>query len=135
MLIFKITKGKENLIGSVFTKYGFKIKPVSEKGFLACSERPLPELIKKFEGYIQEIIEVNEEEGERFLKNEKKDNLSNLREGSAIEVISGIYEGFGGIARRVNDGRVLVDLNLFGKAVSVEVSASDVRILPSDPWS
>lgn len=136
MYILRVIKGKENLVSSILFKYGFEVMKAAEKGFLTCKGKLSPELIDKFEGYIQEIIEVDEEKAKEILKERKNnDGPSKIKEGSAVEVISGFYEGFAGIARRVEDGRVLVDLNLFGKAVPVDISASDLRVLPADPWS
>lgn len=135
MYLLRIVKGKENLVSSVFAKYGFEMRPASEKGFLTCKRKPPFELIKKFDNYIQEIIELTEEEVERLFEEDKEEDIPKLKEGSAVEVVSGVYEGFGGVVRKIESKKVFLDLNLFGKTVGVEVGVSEIKVLPADPWS
>lgn len=137
MYLLKISRGKESLVGSVFAKYGFDVKTTAERGLLVCAKRPSSDLMEKFETYIQEIIEVKEDEVGKLLNGNGKEGSGEekIKEMVPVEVISGAYEGFRGIVRKVKNEMVFVDLNLFGKATMVELSESEIKVLPSDPWA
>ncbi len=133
MYILRVVRGKESLVSSILMKYGVEVKPSFEKGFVACKIKPSFELMNKLEDYILEVVESNDGEVEIIL-NKREDKGLKIKEGMVVEIISGIYEGFSGIVRRIEDEIALVDLNLFGKTVPVEIFLSEMRI-PADPWS
>jgi transcription antitermination factor NusG len=136
MYLLRITKGKGNLISSILRKYGLEVRLTSEKGFLVCSSRPSPELMLKFETYLQGVIEVTDEEAERLVHaGEKSDEVGEIKAGSLVEVTSGVYQNFKGIVRRIVDSKAVIDLNLFGRVLPVEVSIDEMRLLKvADPW-
>lgn len=136
MYLLRITKGKGNLISSILRKYGLEVRLTSEKGFLVCSSRPSPELMLKFEIYLQGVIEVTDEEAEKLIHTgEKADEVAGIKAGSLVEVTSGVYQNFKGIVRRIVDSKAVIDLNLFGRVLPVEVSIGEMRLLRvADPW-
>jgi len=136
MYLLRITKGKESLISSVLRKYGLEVRLTSQRGFLACSSRPSPELMLKFETYLQGVIEVTDEEAERLIHPEEKaGEVGEIKAGNLVEVTSGVYQNFKGIVRRIVDSRAVIDLNLFGRVLPVEVSIGEMRLLKvADPW-
>jgi transcription antitermination factor NusG len=137
MYLLRITRGKENLISSILRKYGLEVRLTSEKGFLVCGSRPSPELMLKFETYLQGVIEVKDEEAERLLHpGEKADEVGVIKAGSLVEVTSGVYQNFKGIVRRIVDSKAVIDLNLFGRVLPVEVSLEELKTLRvAEPWA
>jgi transcription antitermination factor NusG len=137
MYLLRITRGKENLISSILRKYGLEVRLTSEKGFLVCGSRPSPELMLKFETYLQGVIEVTDEEAERLIHpGEKADGVGGIKAGSLVEVTSGVYQNFKGIVRRIADSRAVIDLNLFGRVLPVEVSLEELKTLRvAEPWA
>lgn len=102
-------------------------------GFLVFREKLSPRLLHEFKPYIKEIVEVSEEEVENLMR--PPENGNGLKEGGVVEVTRGTYQGFSGILRKILEDRVMVDLNLFGRVIAVEVSAGDVKESKvSGPW-
>jgi len=137
MYLLRITKGKENLISSILRKYGLEVRLTSEKGFLVCGSRPSTELVLKFQAYLQGVIEVTDEEAERLIHPEEKaGEVGEIKAGNLVEVTSGVYQNFKGIVRRIVDSRAVIDLNLFGRVLPVEVSLEELKTLRvAEPWA
>jgi len=132
--LLRTARGKENLIGSILKKNDVEVHLIPVKGFLVCNNRPSPKLIFELKSYLQEVIEITGEEAERLLHHEEKTG-EGIEAGSLVEVTSGVYQNFKGIVGRAVDRRALVDLNLFGRVLPVEVSIDEMRLLKvADPW-
>ena len=134
MYLLRTARGKENLISSILKKHSLEVRLPSEKGFLVCNNRPSSGLLFELKSYLREVIEITEEEAERLLHPEEKTG-EEIEAGSLVEVTSGVYQNFKGIVRRMVDSRAVVDLNLFGRVLPVEVSIDEMRLLKvADPW-
>ena len=136
MYLLKTAKGKENLVSSILKKYGLEIHPTPEKEYLVCNARPSPELLFRFETYFREVVEVTDEEAQRLLRPEDKGvGVGEIKVGGLVQVISGPYQDFKGIARRIVDDRAVIDLNVFGRISPVEVCLEELEPLQvAEPW-
>ncbi len=132
--LLRIAKGKDEFIGAILRKYNIETKKTEMGGFLVCDGQLPPSLLYEFKPYIHEVIQVSEMEAEMLMRRPKESN-NGLKEGVLVEVIGGIYQDFKGIVRKVKDGCVQVDLNLFGRVIPVEVSPGEVKVSRiSGPW-
>ena len=132
--LVRTARGKENFISSILKKHNIQACLTPEKGFLVCDSRPSPQLLFELTSYVWKVIEITEEEAGRLLTPEKSPD-EKIEVGSLVEIIDGVYQNFKGIVRKRRDGRAVVDLNLFGRVLPVEVSIDEMKLSKvGDPW-
>jgi transcriptional antiterminator NusG len=85
--------------------------------------------IVSFDGEIAEIPEFEIEGVRRLVLSDLQfDSCPLIREGTMVEVVSGPLKGVvGRLVRKGAHARLILAVDLIGKAVSVEVDAADVR--------
>ncbi len=130
----RTARGKENFISSILEKHNIQARLTPGKEFLVCDSRPSPELLFGLKSYIWEFMEITEEEAGRLLTPEKSPG-EKIEVGSLVEIIDGVYRNFKGIVRKRVDSRAVVDLNLFGRVLPIEVSVNEMKLSGvGDPW-
>jgi transcription antitermination factor NusG len=85
--------------------------------------------IVSFDGDIAAIPEIEIEGVRRLVESDLQfDPCPLIREGTMVEVVSGPLKGVvGRLVRKGAHARLILAVDLIGKAVSVEVDAADVR--------
>jgi transcription antitermination factor NusG len=115
-------------------KYGLEVERIKERGFLLCKERPSVELLKRFENYLYEIVEISEEEARKLTSENEREAKKEVTPGSFVEINSGLFQDFKGILRALKGEIAIVDINIFGKVSTVEVLKSELSPLSIPEW-
>lgn len=127
MFLLKTLNGKENFVATILKKNNINTQRGNEKGFLLTDVKPSQEIIYELRGYVMGIIEIDEERAKVLINSPPKTDKEMLKPGTPVEVITGALQGFRGIARKITEEKVTVDINLFGQATALEVSRDEIK--------
>jgi len=136
MYLLRVSRGKEALVTLLMKKYGLEVERIAERGFLLCEERPPQGILDRFKKYLYGVLEISEQEVKGFISlKDKGCGCSGLKPGSFVEVTSGVYQSFNGILRGFRGERAVVDINIFGKVLTIEVFCNQINpISIPEPW-
>ena len=78
-------------------------------------------------GYILNVSPIEDEEVGRFLGlSETVFPKSGMKAGCIVRILSGEYQDFHGVVRRLSDGKVAMDVIMFGRLRPVVLDRDDV---------
>ncbi len=127
--LLHVVKGKEKRVVEVFGRHRVVARRALIGEYVVCYDPKSEELrfLDSISRYIRNLSRIEDEEVGRFL------GLSvtvfprgNLEVGQIVRVMSGEYEDFRGVVRRVEDGKVALDVIVFGRMRQVFVNRDQV---------
>jgi transcription antitermination factor NusG len=133
--IIQTRKGKEKHIKTILDKFGVDSTISPMKEYIVCLS-DLPAMARRM-SHVLNVMEVSHDEA-RVMLNE---NLSGKKEirisgGELVKVKAGVYEGFVGLVVAVEDKQAKLDINVFGKVLTIEAGIDEVeRVKPSETWA
>ncbi len=129
MYLLTVPGGKETLIITILRKNGIEARKTRERGLLISKTELPPFLLSDLKGYILSLTEIDDNRAEQLTT--RSHEQTEIRAGDLIEVVAGPYEGLKGIARKVSEGEVSVELNFGGKTISAQVAREELKITGS----
>ena len=127
--LLHVLKGKEKRVIEVFGLHGVAAKKALIGEYLVTYDPKSEELryLDSISGYIRNISPIEDEEVGRFLGlSETIVPKSGMEPGCIVRVLSGEYQDFRGIVRRVENGKAEVDVIIFGRLRPVVLDRDDV---------
>jgi hypothetical protein len=127
--LLNVVKGKEKRVTEVFGHHGVAAKIALIGEYVVTYDPKCVELryLDSISGYVRNISRLNDEEVGRFLGLSKKGVPKlNMEAGVIVRILSGEYQDFRGVLRRLTDGKAEVDVIIFGRLRPVTVDRSDI---------
>ena len=127
--LLHVVKGKETRVVEVFGLHGVAAKKALIGEYVVAYNPKCEELryLDSISGYIRNISPIEDEEVGRFLGlSETVVPKSGMEPGCLVRVLSGEYQDFRGIVRRLANGKVEVDVIVFGRMRPVSLNRDDV---------
>ena len=127
--LLHVVKGKEKRVAEVFGLHGVVAKKALIGEYVVTYDPKSEELryLDSISGYIRNISHIEDEEVGRFLGlSETVVPNSGTETGSIVRILSGEYQDFRGIVRRLANGKVEVDVIIFGRMRPVSLNRDDV---------
>lgn len=127
--LLNVVKGKEKRVIEVFGHHGVASKKALIGEYVVAYDPKCEELryLDSISGYVRNISKIEDGEVGRFL------GLSdvifpkvNLETGAIVRILAGEYQDFRGVVRRLADGKVEVDVIIFGRLRPIIVDREDV---------
>jgi transcription antitermination factor NusG len=116
--LLHVVKGKEKRVVEVFLQHGVVARRALI-GEYVVSYDPKSEELRFLDSIcrcIRNLSRIEDEEVGRFLGlSEAVFSGGDLAAGQVVRVLSGEYEDFRGVVRRVEDGEVALDVIVFGR--------------------
>jgi transcription antitermination factor NusG len=133
--LLHVLKGKEKRVIEVLGLHGVAAKKALIGEYVVTYDPKSEELryLDSISGYIRNVSSIEDEEVGRFLGlSETVFPKSSVQSGSIVRILSGEYQDFRGIVRRLADGKVEVDVIIFGRMRHVSLNRDDVApdVLP-----
>jgi transcription antitermination factor NusG len=127
--LLHVVKGKEKRVIEVFVHHGVAAKKALIGEYVVTYDPKCEELryLDSISGYIRNVSPIEDEEVGRFLGlSETVFPKSSMETGCIVRILSGEYRDFRGIVRRLADGKVEVDVIIFGRLRPVILARDDV---------
>ncbi len=127
--LLHVLKGKEKRVMEIFGYHGVAAKKALIGEYLVSYDPKCEELryLDSISGYIRNISPIEDAEVGRFLGlSDAVYPRVSLEAGAIVRVLSGEYQDFRGVVRKVADGTVEVDVIIFGRLRPVTLNRSDV---------
>ena len=127
--LLHVVKGKEKRVIEVFSLHGAAAKKALIGEYVVTYDPRCGELryLDSIAGYIRNISTIEDEEVGRFLGlSAAVFPKSGMETGSIVRILSGEYQDFRGIVRRLANGKVEVDVIVFGRMRPVSLNRDDV---------
>jgi transcription antitermination factor NusG len=129
--LLHVVKGKEKRVVEVFGLHGVVAKKALIGEYVVTYDPKSEELryLDSISGYIRNISPIEDEEVGRFLGlSETVVPKSGMKTGSIVRILSGEYQDFRGIVRRLANGKAEVDVIVFGRMRPVSLNRDDVAL-------
>jgi len=127
--LLHVVKGKEKRVVEVFGHHGVAAKKALISEYVVTYNPKSEELryLEAVAGYIRNISPIEDSEVGGFLGlSETVFPTSRMKTGCIVRILSGEYEDFRGIVRRLGDGEVEVDVIVFGRLRPIMLARDDV---------
>jgi hypothetical protein len=127
--LLHVLKGKEKRVIEVFGLHGAAAKKALIGEYIVTYDPRCGQLryLDSISGYIRNISPIEDEEVGRFLGlSETVVPKPGMETGSIVRILSGEYQDFRGIVRRLENGKVEVDIIIFGRMRPVRLNRDDV---------
>lgn len=127
--LLHVLKGKEKRVIEVFGLHGAAAKKALIGEYVVTYDPRCGELryLDSISGYIRNISPIDDGEVARFLGLSASVYTKPAMEtGSIVRILSGEYQDFRGIVRRLEQGRVEADIIIFGRLRPVVLNRDDV---------
>jgi hypothetical protein len=127
--LFHVTRGKEKKVVDIFGQHGVLAKKALIGEYVvACDPRAQNlRYLDSVRGYIRNIATIEDKDLGRFLgMREVILPARGLKAGQIVRILSGEFEDFRGVVRRVKNGRVAVDVTVFGRLRPVVLNRDEV---------
>jgi transcription antitermination factor NusG len=127
--LLHVVKGKEKRVVEVFGLYGVAAKKALIGEYVVAYDPKSEELryLDSISGYIRNVSPIEDEEVGRFLGlSEAVFPKSGMETGCIVRVLSGEYQDFRGVVRRLADGKVEVDVIIFGRLRPIVLDRDNV---------
>jgi transcription antitermination factor NusG len=127
--LMQVVKGKEKRVVEVFGQHRVVAIRALIGEYVVCYDPKSEELrfLDSIAGYIRDVSRIEDEEVGRFLgMSEAIYPTSDLETGQIVRVLSGEYEDFRGVVRRAEDGKVALDVIVFGRLRPVFLNRDQV---------
>ena len=127
--LMQVVKGKEKRVVEVFGQHRVVAIRALIGEYVVCYDPKSEELrfLDSIAGYIRDVSRIEDEEVGRFLgMSEAVYPTSDLEKGQIVRVLSGEYEDFRGVVRRAEDGKVALDVIVFGRLRPVFLNRDQV---------
>jgi len=138
--LFHVIRGKERKVVDLFGQHGVLAKKVLIGEYVVACDPRAQDLrhLDAVRGYIRNVATIEDKDLGRFLG--MRDAIPQgrcLQEGQIVRIIAGEFEDFRGVVRRAEDGRVAVDVTVFGRLRPVVLDRDDVILDDEVPdgWS
>ena len=129
--LLHVVKGKEKRVVEVFGLHGVVAKKALIGEYVVAYDPRSEELryLDSISGYIRKISRIEDEEVGRFLGlSETVFPKSGMEAGCIVRILSGEYQDFRGIVRRLANGKVEVDVIVFGRMRPISLNRDDVAL-------
>jgi hypothetical protein len=127
--LLHVLKGKEKRVIEVFGLHGAAAKKALIGEYIVTYDPRCGQLryLDSISGYIRNISPIEDEEVGRFLGlSETVVPKPGMETGSIVRILSGEYQDFRGIVRCLENGKVEVDVIIFGRLRHVCLNRDDV---------
>lgn len=127
--LLHVVKGKEKRVVEVFGHHGVAARKALISEYVVAYDPKCAELryLDSISGYIRNMSPIEDGEVGRFLGlSETVFPKFNMETGAIVRILSGEYQDFRGVVRRLTDGKAEVDVIIFGRLRPVTVDRSDV---------
>ncbi len=127
--LLHVVKGKEKRVVEVFGLHGVAAKKALISEYVVTYDPKSEELryLDSVSGYILNVSPIEDEEVGRFLGlSETVFPKSGMKAGCIVRILSGEYQDFHGVVRRLSDGKVEIDVIMFGRLRPVVLDRDDV---------
>ena len=127
--LLHVLKGKEKRVIEVFGRQGVAAKKALIGEYVVTYDAKCEELryLDSISGYIRNISPIEDEEVGRFLGlSPAVFPKSGMETGSIVRILSGEYQDFRGVVRRLANGKAEVDVIVFGRMRPVSLNRDDV---------
>ena len=127
--LLHVIKGKEKRVIEVFGLHGVAAKKALIGEYVVAYDPKSEELryLDSISGYIRSISPIEDGEVGRFLGlSAAVFPKSRMETGSIVRILLGEYQDFRGIVRRLANGKVEVDVIIFGRMRPVSLNRDDV---------
>ena len=127
--LLHVLKGKEKRVIEAFGRHGVAAKKALIGEYVVAYDPKCEELryLDSISGYIRNISPIEDEEVGRFLGlSAVVFPKSGMETGSIVRILSGEYQDFRGIVRRLANGKAEVDVIVFGRMRPVSLNRDDV---------
>ncbi len=127
--LLHVVKGKEKRVVEVFGHHGVAARKALISEYVVAYDPKCSELryLDSISGYIRNMSPIEDGDVGRFLGlSETVFPKFNMETGAIVRILSGEYEDFRGVVRRLTDGKAEVDVIIFGRLRPVTVDRSDV---------
>jgi len=127
--LLHVVKGKEKRVVEVFGHHGVAARKALIGEYVVAYDPKSEELrhLDSISGYIRNMSPIEDGEVGRFLG--LSDTIypkSKMEAGCIVRILSGEYQDFRGVVRRLTEGKVEMDVILFGRLRPVIVDRDDV---------
>lgn len=129
--LLHVLKGKEKRVIEVFGYHGVAAKKALIGEYVVSYDPKSEELryLDSISGYIRNISSMDDGEVDRFLGlSETVVPRISLETGAIVRVLSGEYQDFRGVVRKLRNGTVEVDVIIFGRLRPVTLNRNDVAL-------
>ena len=129
--LLHVVKGKEKRVIEVFGHHGVAAKKALIGEYVVTYDPKSEELryLDSISGYIRNISSIEDSEVGRFLGlSETVFPKSSVETGCIVRILSGEYQDFRGVVRRLADGKVEVDVIVFGRLRPIVLDRDDVAL-------
>ena len=127
--LFRVARGKEKRVVEVFAQNGVLAKKALIGEYVVACD-PRSENLRHLDsvrGYIRGVSRIEDKDIARLLgMSEAVFPTGGLRAGQIVRVLSGEFEDFHGVVRRIDNGKVAVDVTVFGRLRPVELDRNEV---------
>ncbi len=127
--LLNVVKGKEKRVIEVFGLHGVAAKKALIGEYIVTYDPRCGQLryLDSISGYIRNISPIEDEEVGRFLGlSATSFPKSGIETGSIVRILSGEYQDFRGIVRRLENGKMEADVIIFGRLRPVCLNRDDV---------
>ncbi len=127
--LLHVVKGKEKRVIEVLGHHGVAAKKALIGEYVVTYDPKSEELryLDAIAGYIRNISPIEDGEVGRFLGlSETVFPKSSIEPGRIVRILSGEYQDFRGVVRRLADVKVEVDVIVFGRLKPVILARDDV---------
>jgi transcription antitermination factor NusG len=127
--LLHVVKGKEKRVVEVFSHHGVAARKALIGEYVVAYDPKCAELryLDSLSGYIRNMSPIEDGEVGRFLGlSETVFPKFNMETGAIVRILSGEYQDFRGVVRRLTDGKAEVDVIIFGRLRPVTVDRSAV---------
>jgi transcription antitermination factor NusG len=127
--LLHVVKGKEKRVVEVFGHHGVAARKALIGEYVVAYDPKSEELryLDSISGYIRNMSPIEDREVGRFLGlSEAVFPKFTMETGCIVRILSGEYQDFRGVVRRLADGKVDVDVIIFGRLRPLVVDRDDV---------
>jgi transcription antitermination factor NusG len=127
--LLHVVKGKEKRVVEVFGHHGVAARKALIGEYVVAYDPKSEELryLDSISGYIRNMSPIEDREVGRFLGlSEAVFPKFTMETGCIVRILSGEYRDFRGVVRRLADGKVEVDVIIFGRLRPLIVDRDDV---------
>jgi len=128
--LLRVLTGKQKKVIGLFAREGIEMTRIPINDYLLCNDDrcKIARFLETIENYIINLTEITDKEASRLVNENLMPILDSMEVGKIVTVVEGEYKGYSGIVRKIDNGKVHVDVCLYGRMHCVDFDKSDVAL-------
>jgi transcription antitermination factor NusG len=128
--LLRVLTGKAKKVTGLFAREGVELMRIPISEYLLCHDPKctIIRFLQTIENYITNLTEISDDEADRLLTQRLVPVTKDIQVGKIVTVVEGEYRGQSGVVREINDGKIHIDVCLFGRMRQVDLETDQIAL-------